>query len=394
MDFAAPMMVAARATSSLIAASQTSYSDPTPSPSDGHKLFYHGVSASDSGGSGGEDQGECHLLGPFSLLVQLALGGLALLSLVFKRWRERPQRPLKVWAFDGSKQVFGSAMLHLLNLTMSMFSAGQIEIRPSYRPNPCSFYLLNLGIDVSISSLSDSYATNTNICTNSHANKKKSQTTLGIPILILILRVLNILASYTPLANPPESIESGNYGQPPKASWWFKQSIIYFIGLLGMKVCVFFLIQLFPFIVKIGDWALQWTEGNTALQIIFVMLLFPVTMNAIQYYIIDIFIKKSMSQDGYNSDITTDESANDSVGREGLLAGIDEAYSSDSDIEDEAPRKSSIAKSLTQTTATATVTATSLQESEGRYSEDHTPAPPYQSEPPNSSGSGGQNGRR
>ncbi|CAI7565576.1 unnamed protein product [Penicillium manginii] len=366
MDFAAPMMVAARATSSLIAASQTSYSDPTPSPSDGHKLFYHGASASESGGSGGEDQGECHLLGSFSLLVQLALGGLALLSLVFKRWRERPQRPLKVWAFDGSKQVFGSAMLHLLNLTMSMFSAGQIEIRPSYRPNPCSFYLLNLGID----------------------------TTLGIPILILILRVLNILASYTPLANPPESIESGNYGQPPKASWWFKQSIIYFIGLLGMKVCVFFLIQLFPFIVKIGDWALQWTEGNTALQIIFVMLLFPVTMNAIQYYIIDIFIKKSMSQDGYNSDITTDESANDSVGREGLLAGIDEAYSSDSDIEDEAPRKSSIAKSLTQTTATATVTATSLQESEGRYSEDHTPAPPYQSEPPNSSGSGGQNGRR
>jgi hypothetical protein len=150
MDLAAPIMVAARATSSLIVASQTSYSDPTPSPSDGHKLFYHGASASDSGASGGEDQGECHLLGPFSLLVQLALGGLALLSLVFKRWRERPQRPVKVWAFDVSKQVFGSAMLHLLNLTMSMFSAGQIEIRPSYRPNPCSFYLLNLGIDVSI----------------------------------------------------------------------------------------------------------------------------------------------------------------------------------------------------------------------------------------------------
>ncbi|KAJ5988190.1 hypothetical protein N7481_003400 [Penicillium waksmanii] len=364
MDLAAPIMVAARATSSLIATSQTSYSDPTPSPSDGHKLFYHGASASDSGSSGGENQGECHLLGPFSLLVQLALGGLALLSLVFKRWRERPQRPVKVWAFDVSKQVFGSAMLHLLNLTMSMFSAGQIEIRPSYTPNPCSFYLLNLGID----------------------------TTLGIPILILILRVLNILASYTPLANPPESIESGNYGQPPKAFWWFKQSIIYFIGLLGMKVCVFFLIQLFPFIVKVGDWALRWTEGNTALQIIFVMLLFPVTMNAIQYYIIDIFIKKSISQDGYNSDLTTEGSTTDSVGREALLAGIDDAYSSDTDVEDEAPQKSSIAKSVTNTTATAT----SLQESEGRFldSEDHNPAPPYQPEPPNSSGSGSQNGRK
>lgn len=153
MDLAAPVMVAARATSTLIA-SHTSYADPTPSPSlsDGHKLFHHGASPTDSGsgGSGGEGQGECKLLGSFSLLIQLALGGLALLSLVYKRWRERPQRPLKVWAFDVSKQVFGSCMLHLLNLLLSMFSAGQIEIRPQYRPNPCSFYLLNLGIDVSI----------------------------------------------------------------------------------------------------------------------------------------------------------------------------------------------------------------------------------------------------
>lgn len=96
-----------------------------------------------------DNNGECRLLGPFSLLVQAALGALALLSLVYKRWRERPQRPVKVWAFDVSKQVFGSAMLHLANLLMSMFSAGQFELTNAYKPNPCSFYLLNLGIDVS-----------------------------------------------------------------------------------------------------------------------------------------------------------------------------------------------------------------------------------------------------
>jgi hypothetical protein len=96
-----------------------------------------------------DSNGECQLLGSFSLLVQAALGGLALLSLVYKRWKERPQRPIKIWAFDASKQVFGSSMLHLLNLLLSMFSAGQLEIRQEYQPNPCSFYLLNLGIDVS-----------------------------------------------------------------------------------------------------------------------------------------------------------------------------------------------------------------------------------------------------
>ncbi|KAL5362824.1 vacuolar membrane protein-domain-containing protein [Aspergillus floccosus] len=245
----------------LITSESTTTTAPTSSPS--AQTIHYPLAGPEPTGDA-DDTGECRLLGPFSLLVQAALGALALLSLVYKRWRERPQRPLKVWAFDVSKQVFGSAMLHLANLLMSMFSAGQLEITSEYKPNPCSFYLLNLGID----------------------------TTLGIPILIFILHILNRIALYTPLANPPESIKSGNYGRPPRALWWFKQSIIYFIGLLGMKICVFFLIQLLPFIVKVGDWALRWTEGNTAVQIIFVMLLFPVIMNAIQYYIIDTFIKK------------------------------------------------------------------------------------------------------
>lgn len=102
--------------------------------------------------------GECSLLGPFALLVQAALGGCALLALVYKRWRERPQRPLKIWFFDVSKQVVGSALVHVANLVMSMLSSGQFSIkieprafdaRGHYQPNPCSFYLLNLAIDVS-----------------------------------------------------------------------------------------------------------------------------------------------------------------------------------------------------------------------------------------------------
>jgi hypothetical protein len=113
-----------------------------------------------------EDNGECKLLGPFALFVQAALGGLALLSLVWKRYRERPQRPVKIWAFDASKQVVGSVLLHLANLFMSMLSAGQFSVQkiPSvaprlmgrgnneeFKPNPCSFYLLNLAIDVCLS---------------------------------------------------------------------------------------------------------------------------------------------------------------------------------------------------------------------------------------------------
>src|SRR5271170_5202229 len=95
----------------------------------------------------------------------------------------------------------------------------------------------------------------------------------------------------TPIGNPPESIQSGHYGNPPKTWWWFKQSMIYFLGLMGMKICVLIIFILLPWISRIGDWALSWTEGNEQLQVFFVMLFFPVVMNATQYYIIDSFIK-------------------------------------------------------------------------------------------------------
>lgn len=163
------------------------------------------------------------------------------------------------------------------------------------------------------------------------------QTTLGIPILYLSLRIINRLAFYTPLARPPESIESGNYGQPPRIMWWLKQSILYFIGLLWMKLCVFVLIQVFPVIVKIGDWALRWTEGNTALQIIFVMLLFPLIMNAIQYYIVDTFIKRKIIEDideePYD-DEGRNELVNDSRDSHGALLDASSHSDEDSDLEE------------------------------------------------------------
>lgn len=114
----------------------------------------------------GEDgKGECNLLGDFALIVQGALGLLAVSSLAVKRLREHPRRPVKIWFFDVSKQVFGSVLLHLANILMSMLSSGQFDVQAQTQaaalnavsdekgdePNPCSFYLLNLAIDVSLS---------------------------------------------------------------------------------------------------------------------------------------------------------------------------------------------------------------------------------------------------
>lgn len=241
-----------------------------------------------------EENGECHLLGSYALLVQGALGLLAVSSLVYKRWRETPRRPLKIWFFDASKQVFGSVLLHLANILMSMLSSGKFDVAANTQattqlakpddagkqPNPCSFYLLNLAID----------------------------TTIGIPILVILLKLLHKAFALTPLARPQESIRSGNYGHPPRATWWLKQSLIYFLGLLGMKFCVFLIFQLLPWIAWVGDWALRWTEGNEAVQITFVMFIFPLIMNAMQYWIIDGFIKDPSSSESHYAIAAGEES--------------------------------------------------------------------------------------
>ena len=87
-----------------------------------------------------------------------------------------------------------------------------------------------------------------------------------------------------------------------------------------------------------GDWALRWTEGNETVQVFFVMLFFPVIMNALQYYIIDGFIKDQKpgdhepipSDDGEESDDEGDRRARRRRSR-GPDQGLDGTYENDED---------------------------------------------------------------
>lgn len=86
-----------------------------------------------------------------------------------------------------------------------------------------------------------------------------------------------------------------------------------------------------------GDWALRWTEGDEVLQVVFVMLVFPVIMNATQYYIIDSFIKNQNVEHDLIPDVDEDEDE-DEDGHEGEFReepseSSDEIHSGDEDDE-------------------------------------------------------------
>lgn len=82
---------------------------------------------------------------------------------------------------------------------------------------------------------------------------------------------------------------------------------------MGMKFVVWIIFALCPWLGRVGDWLLAWTEGDKRLQVFFVMFVrsspapilargpanapkqfFPLVMNALQYYIIDSYIKKKV----------------------------------------------------------------------------------------------------
>lgn len=93
-----------------------------------------------------------------------------------------------------------------------------------------------------------------------------------------------------------------------------------------MKICVLILFLMLPWIARIGDWALGWTDGNEKLQIVFVMMLFPLIMNAMQYYIIDSFIMaKSTDHERLPQEDSDDETFDDTLVGNGLLDSDEEA---------------------------------------------------------------------
>lgn len=77
--------------------------------------------------------------------------------------------------------------------------------------------------------------------------------------------------------------------KPPfQFSWWGKQLMVYLGSLVVMKLAIlgFFWI---PAVLAIGDWMLSWLGEDT--KIVFVLMIFPLAMNAFQFLLIDTILK-------------------------------------------------------------------------------------------------------
>lgn len=127
--------------------------------------------------------------------------------------------------------------------------------------NPCSVYFLNILID----------------------------TTVGVGILYLALKGFTTLFIRRFGA---ECFVTGHYGRPPQMSYWVRQLQPYLLAVVAMKLVV-----LLPLTLPgISDTLIRFGQTllgalPTDVQVVFVLSVFPLIMNVLQFCLIDQLIK-------------------------------------------------------------------------------------------------------
>ena len=204
------------------------------------------------------DARHCRLMGPIGIATQVLMGVVVLATLLYKRHRERPRRAWRTWALDVSKQLTGQGLVHMLNVMCSAVGLSHT------RRNPCSLYFLNILLD----------------------------STLGLFVLYGVLhgatRVMEDVGHLRGFVSG-EYYPAGEPGRPPPSvlQCWLRQTGVYLLGLALMKALVLLILAWLPFLVAFGSWLLSLFGTHRALQVVFVMALFPMAMNMLQFWLID-----------------------------------------------------------------------------------------------------------
>lgn len=184
------------------------------------------------------------------------------ISLVLKKRREAPERLWRVFILDVSKQLFGAGFVHLLNLLF----ATALWNDSQFKDEACTWYWINIMAD----------------------------TTVGVLLDYLLLKVVTGIAEC--LTYNLEDFHTGMYMDSCgriAPSKYFKQLGIWLCTILVTKTTiercfVFWQSHIFYAASEI----LRPVCGNQRAEIVFVMIVTPCVMKAIQFWTTDNFLKQ------------------------------------------------------------------------------------------------------
>ncbi|KAL5015399.1 hypothetical protein ScPMuIL_009669 [Solemya velum] len=193
------------------------------------------------------------LMGPLGLFVQGLLAFLAFTSLIVKRFCEPvcSRRPGGFGKFyDTSKQALGAAVIHFANV----FLAG------IFQGDPCTWYIVSFLLD----------------------------STIGLFVIYIGLKITQCLARKFRW----DSLLFGEYGSPAQCNAWVGQCALYILVMIIEKILMTLLIQ-FNFWKDVRKFIMSPVE-DPKLELIIVMFIVPLIVNAFIFWVVDNFLKRKI----------------------------------------------------------------------------------------------------
>lgn len=207
-------------------------------------------------GNDGLEMGECTLYGYFGWAVQAFLVFSCFTALIVKRCRERPQRPWSIFMLDVSKQGLSAVLAHSMNMLIATLLT---HLESS---DQCVWYFVNITID----------------------------TTLGVLLCYILVRGFEMLA----IQHTWQRVRTGNYLYKGKLDYvgWMSQVVIWTMILSSVKWTLFAGIYLnADALSRYGDAVIGWMDEYPRVELMVVMIVVPVVMNCVQFWVQDTFLK-------------------------------------------------------------------------------------------------------
>jgi uncharacterized membrane protein YhaH (DUF805 family) len=245
------------------------------------------------------DMGEassCRLVGGvFAILVQVCLAFVCVMTLIVKRFHERPQRNWLVWCMDATKQGLGSSFGHFSNIYLSMIIAQSLttdtESSEQYGTNSEHHLhrplLLNLATNrkvfVSVGDECQWYCTTYVL-----------DATVGTAFNLLLLSAFAYLIRQVPCCRERPVMVMGFYGDPPQMSLFLPQLGVWLIIVVISKLLLLATLTrlLRPIDAVLSDLFTP-LRRHPELELVLVMIVIPTCLNALQFWLTDSFLKRS-----------------------------------------------------------------------------------------------------
>ena len=204
----------------------------------------------------------CYIRPAVRYLIASVLFGFVVIGLIIKKLREKSSRTWFEFILDSSKQMIGASWLHLLNILFS-FALHHLG------GDECSWYWIHITVD----------------------------TTLGVLVNYQLHKLIyKVIVPRFCSPAMAANFKSGDYGLASgKVDWgkYFKQLFIW-LAIVSIMKCTMVLIMVIAHVplVALASLVLSPFKTNPDLKLIIVMVITPLIMNTVQFWITDSFTKK------------------------------------------------------------------------------------------------------